>query len=124
LIQNFYAAQIEPDGMPADERSKIEEQAAKIKADSNYFQMEKVGLTSPANLLLSDNKITWNTAFAGDFPISHYEVMIGGQLAGKVEHKPQVLKSRPFIFETDKAGTGVAVVAVDKAGNRAEAVLV
>ena len=123
LIQNFYAAQIEPDGMPADERLKIEEQAAKIKADSNYFQMEKVGLTSPANAMLNGNKLTWNTAFAGDFPISHYEVMIAGQLAGKVEHKPQVLKSQPFVFETDKAGSGVVVVTVDMAGNRAEAVL-
>jgi hypothetical protein len=109
--------------MPADERSKIEEQAAKIKADSNYFQMEKVGLTSPGNLLLTENKITWNTAFAGDFPISHYEIMIAGQLAGKVEHKPQVLKSQPFVYETDKPAAGIAVVAVDKAGNRAEAIL-
>jgi len=123
LIQNFYAAQIEPDGMPAEERLKIEEHAAKIKRDSNYFQMEKVGLTSPGNLLLTDNKLTWNTAFAGDFPISHYEIMIAGQLAGKVEHKPQLLKSQPFVYETDKASSGIAVVTVDKAGNRAEAVL-
>jgi hypothetical protein len=109
--------------MPAEERTKIEEHAAKMKANSNYFQMEKVGLTSPANLLLTENKITWNTAFAGDFPVSHYEIMIAGQLAGKVEHKPQVLKSQPFVFETDKPAAGIAVVAVDKAGNRAEAVL-
>jgi len=40
-----------------------------------------------------------------------------------VEHKPQVLKSQPFVYETDKPAAGIAVVAVDKAGNRAEAIL-
>ena len=125
LVQNFYAAQIEPDGMPADERKRIEEQARKIKPESNYFQVvEKQGLSSPRELQLTENKITWQSAFADDAPISHYEVMIAGQIEGKVEHKPQLLKIQPFSFITEKAKEEVLVVAVDVAGNRAEAKLV
>lgn len=124
LTQNFYAAQIEPDGMPAEERKRIEEQAAKVKANSNYFQIEKVGLTAPGNLRITDNKIIWDTAFAGDAAISHYEILVNGNKAGEVKHVPQILKSKPFVFETEiKTGDKLAVVVVDKAGGRAEAVL-
>lgn len=123
LVQNFYAAQIEPDGMPEDERNKIEAQAKKVKANSNYFQMEKVGLTPPENVIVAENKITWNTAFSGDDPITHYEVLINGEKAGDVEHKPQILKSKPFVFETElKEGDKITVASVDKSGGRAEAV--
>jgi len=125
LVQNFYAAQIEPDGMPEDERNKIEAQAKKVKASSNYFQMDKVGLTAPENVIVADNKITWNTAFSGDDPITHYEVLINGEKAGDVDHKPQILKSKPFVFETElKEGDKITVATVDKKGGRAEAVLV
>jgi hypothetical protein len=125
LVQNFYAAQIEPNGLPADERLKIEQYAANVKeGKTNYFQaIEKQGLSAPQYLQFAENKITWQTALADDAPISHYEIMIAGQLAGKVEHKPQLLKSKPFVFETDKPTAGIVVVTVDKAGNRAEAVL-
>ena len=125
LVQNFYAAQIEPDGMPADERKKIEAQAAMIRPQSNYFQMiAKEGLTAPRDIKLADNKITWQTSYADEAPVSYYEVLIGGQLAGKVEHKPQLLKSQPFTFQTEKTGGEIMVVAVDAAGNRAESKLV
>ena len=125
LVQNFYAAQIEPDGMPADERKKIEAQAAMIRPQSNYFQMiAKEGLTAPRDIKLADNKITWQTSYADEAPVSYYEVLIGGQLAGKVEHKPQLLKSQPFTFQTEKTGGEIVVVAVDAAGNRAESKLV
>ena len=124
LIQNYYAAQIATDGMSAEDRKRIEEQAALVKPGSNYFQViPKEGLSAPRDIQKVDNKITWQTAFADDTPISHYEVMIGGQLAGKVEHKPQILKSKPFVFETVSNETKVSVVTVDKAGNRAEGLL-
>jgi len=124
LIQNFYAAQIEPDGMSADERNRIEKQAASVKGNSNYFQIEKTGLTPPENLSADEGKLTWNTAYAGDHPISHYEITINGEKAGEVKHKPQTLNSKPFGLKTGlKEGDIVAVVAVDKAGNRAEMVL-
>jgi hypothetical protein len=124
LVQNFYAAQIEHNGMTDDERKKIEEQAGKVRPDSNYFQViDKAGLSAPRDLQRNENKITWQTAYAGDEPISHYEVMVGGQLVGKVEHKPQTLKSKPFSFDIGNTGAEIAVIAVDKAGTRAETVL-
>jgi aryl-alcohol dehydrogenase-like predicted oxidoreductase len=124
LVQNFYAAQIESDGMPADERKRIEEQAMKIKPGSNYFQViDKSGLSAPRDLQKTENKITWQTAYAGDEPISHYEILINGEMAGKVEHKPQVLKDQPFVFELESEEAQIAVVAVDKGGAKAEAVL-
>ncbi len=123
LVQNFYAAQIEPNGMSVDERKKIEEYAAKVKeGKTNYFQaIEKQGLSAPQKVQLAENKITWHTAFADEAPISHYEIMAGEAMLGKVEHKPQVLRSQPFVFEIAAPADGIKVVAVDKAGNRAEA---
>jgi hypothetical protein len=110
--------------MAANERKKIEEQAGKVRPDSNYFQVvNKTGLSEPRDLQRNENKITWHTAYAGDEPISHYEIVVGGQLAGKVEHKPQTLKSKPFSFEVGNTDAKVTVVAVDKAGTKTEAIL-
>jgi hypothetical protein len=70
------------------------------------------------------NLLKWQTAYAGDEPLSHYEIVIDGQVAGKVNHKPQILKSKPFEFETDNTGSEILVAAIDKAGNRMETKLV
>lgn len=124
LIQNFYAAQIEPNGMPETERARIEEQAKQVKANSNYFQIDKVGLTAAGNLRKVDNQIAWDTAFAGDSPVLRYEVMVNGEKVGEVEHKPQILRSKPFVFETSiKETDKLAVVSIDKEGGRAESLL-
>ncbi len=121
LVQNFYAAQIEPDGMSTIDRKKIEDRAKKIRQDSNYFQVvDNEGLVAPRDAKLVDNKITWQTSYAGDEPISHYEIMVDGKLDGKVEHQPQLLKSNPFQFDLEKNGGEILIVAVDKIGNRAE----
>ena len=120
LIQNFYSAQIAPNGMPENERKRIEEQASLVKPKSNYFQMEKVGLTAPGNLRKEGNKIFWDTALAGDAAVATYEVLVNGIKAGEVKHQPQTLKSKPFSFETQlKSGDKVEVVAVDQSGGRA-----
>ena len=124
LIQNFYASQIEPDGMPAEDRKKIEEQAFKIKPGSNYFQVvDKSGLSAPRELQKEGNMLTWQTAYAGDSPIAHYEILANGEMVGKVDHKPQVLKEKPFAFELGDSEGQIAVVAVDKSGTKAEALL-
>jgi len=126
LVQNYYAAQIEPDGMPAREREKIEDHAGKVKdGKANYFQViENEGLTPPQKpeVIETDDKkrIIWQTAYAGNDPISHYEVIMDGEVVGKVEHHPQILKSRPFVYETDKQADRIQVAAVDKKGKRAE----
>lgn len=123
LVQNFYASQIAPDGMSAAERKRIEEQAKSVKPGSNYFQViDKESLSAPRDAKFADGKLTWNTALADEEPISHYEVLQGAELLGKVEHKPQLLKSEPFSFELNKTG-GITLVSVDKAGNRAEVVV-
>ncbi len=125
LVQNFYAAQIKPDGMSTDERNKIEAQAAKIRPDSNYFQVvENPGLVAPRELKVSDNIITWQSSYAGDEPISHYEIFVDGKLMGKVNHKPQLFKSKPFSFNIKNSNGSVMVAAVDNAGNRAESKIV
>jgi translation elongation factor EF-Ts len=129
MIQNYYACQIKPHGLGLNERAEIEQLAAGVKnGKTNYFQMEKEKLSGPRMLqkVIKENKsiITWQTAYAGDDPIDHYEVMIDGQLAGKVEHQPQVLKSKPFVFETKKTVKDIYVAAVDKRGSRLVAKLV
>ncbi len=125
LIQNFYSAQIAPNGMSADERKRIEEQAKAVKPESNYFQaIEKENLSAPREAMLKGNTLTWQSALADEEPISHYEVIVDGKLVGKVNHKPQLLKSKPFTFELGNSGGEVIVAAVDSAGSRAEKLLV
>jgi len=120
MVQNFYAAQVSPDGMSASERKRIEEQAKSVRPASNYFQsIEKSKLSAPRDVKLEGNMLTWNSALADDEPISYYEVMVNGKAAGKVEHTPQILKSKPFTFQLSEMGE-IQVVTVDKAGNRAE----
>ncbi|MFW6371633.1 MAG: hypothetical protein ACOC10_10570 [Bacteroidota bacterium] len=114
--------------MNSDERLQIEQMAAAIKnGKTNYFQMEKEALTGPRMLQKKEkdgrNVITWQTAYAGDDPLDHYEVMVDGKLAGNVQHKPQTLKSKPFMLETELMGKEITVAAVDVKGNRTEAKL-
>ena len=124
LVQNLYAAQIKPDGLTQEERSKIENMAAGIKnGQTNYFQIDKVGLTPPQNLkILQEGKkiqLSWDTAFAGDVPISHYEVLVGGQKIGEVKHTPQTLKKNPFVFEAEVLDLKTLQVGVvDTSGNK------
>lgn len=125
LVQNFYAAQVKPNGMSADERKRIEEQAKAVRPDSNYFQrVEKEHLSAPRDAKLKGEKLTWQSALADDAPISHYEVLVDGKLAGKVEHKPQLLKSKPFSFSLRETGNDIVLATIDKAGNRVETKLV
>lgn len=128
LVQNYYAAQIAPDGMPADDRKKIEQLAAGVKeGKTNYFQMAKVGLVPPRLLQKSEvngkNMLTWQTAYAGDDPIVRYEVMSNGQKIAEVPHKPQLFLKDPFAVEIPADAGNILVAAVDAAGNRAEASL-
>lgn len=127
LVQNFYAAQITPDGLSPDERGKIEQLAAGIKeGKTNYFQMARTGLSGPRELRKTeeDGKIllSWQTAYAGDDPIVRYEVLVNGVAAAEVTHHPQLLRKKPFSCEIPEGET-VVVTAIDAAGNRAESLL-
>ncbi|GAP70211.1 predicted oxidoreductase of the aldo/keto reductase family [Bacteroidales bacterium 6E] len=128
LVQNYYAAQIEPNGLTAEERLGVEKLAAGIKnGNTNYFQMAKVGLVAPRLLQKSEvdgrNLLTWQTSYAGDDPIVKYEVMADGQKIGEVQHKPQLFKKEPFSIEVPAEASQIMVAAIDAAGNRAEATL-
>ncbi len=57
LAQNFYAAQIEPNGLTADERNKIEKMAAGVKeGKTNYFQLPRLGLSAPRELTMTNGE--------------------------------------------------------------------
>jgi aryl-alcohol dehydrogenase-like predicted oxidoreductase len=125
LVQNYYAAQVKPGGLSAQRRLEIEKSTAPIKSGeggTNYFQLEYRGLTPPQNVALERKdqvEIHWDTAYAANAPISHYEVMRNGKLVGKVKHEPQVSRD-PFTFTDQENGTSYKVIAVDYDGRKAE----
>jgi aryl-alcohol dehydrogenase-like predicted oxidoreductase len=125
LIQNFYAAQIETDGISEIERKKTEELTKTLKPNSNYFQLSKVGLTPPLNLRKEDDRLFWDNAFAGDSPLKSYEILVNGVKVGEVQHQPQILKSKPFTYDISlNSDDKVEIAAVDQSGNRAVELLV
>ena len=126
LVQNFYASQIAPEGLSEQQRKLVEESTMNIKnGKTNYFQMEKTGLTPPQNIKIEGKKeviITWDTAYAADAPLSHYEVLRDGETVAKVKHKPQTTME-PFSFKEAKKGATYRLVSVDAQGNRSESEL-
>jgi hypothetical protein len=123
LVQNYYAAQIAPDGMSARQRSKLEDRTGKVAdGKTNYFQREKIDLSPPNNLKVNADKqveITWDSAYASEAPLSHYEIIREGKKVATVQHKPQVTKE-PFRFTDSARGKSYQVVTVDQAGHKAE----
>lgn len=124
LIQNYYAAQIEEGTLTEHERRDLEKLGLRAReGDTNYFQLPDRGLTPPRNPeILTDNQVhlTWHTSYAGDEPISHYEVFRDGVVVDKIPHKPQVSLDHPFTCRMNVPGESYRVVAVDKGGRRAE----
>jgi aryl-alcohol dehydrogenase-like predicted oxidoreductase len=123
LVQNYYAAQIAPDGMSNKERVKLEEKTGGVKAGmTNYFQMARMDLTPPNNILIQakeEVEITWDSAYAADAPLSHYEILREGKKIATVQHAPQTTME-PFRFKDPLKGNSYRVVTVDQAGGRAE----
>jgi aryl-alcohol dehydrogenase-like predicted oxidoreductase len=123
LVQNYYAAQIAPDGMNAGERLALEARMGGFKeGKTNYFQLPKMGLTPPSDLNISKGdevEITWNSAYADEAPLSHYEIYRDGALVANIEHQPQI-SSEPFRFSDATKGRSYRVVTVDRNGNRSE----
>jgi aryl-alcohol dehydrogenase-like predicted oxidoreductase len=131
LEQNLVAAQIKPGGLSMSDRRAIEKTTAMIQdGKTNYFQLPHQDLTRPQDAVLAQDsasgkrivKLTWQTAYAGDEPISHYEIRRDGQRIGRVDHRPQVDKT-PFLFEDKGAAAGThkyVIATVDAIGRRAE----
>ncbi len=120
LVQNYYAAQIEADALSEPERRELEKIGERARGgETNYFQMADRGLTPPRNVSLDKTdriKLSWDTSYAGDEPVTHYEILRDGELLETVRHKPQVSKV-PFSFETPD-GNEFKIVAVDAAGRK------
>jgi hypothetical protein len=123
LVQNYYAAQIAPDGMNQEQREKVEKHATVSKDGlANYFQLPHRGLTPPQDIKLGkagEMGIRWNSALADKEPLSHYEVFRGEELVATILHTPQTT-TEPFRYKGDLDQGSYKVVTVDKAGNRAE----
>ncbi len=143
LEQNLAASRL-AGRMDDTERRRIEQSAAGAKKGmTNYFQREAELPGSPRNTAVSQEiqgdqriaRLTWQTAYAGDQPLSHYEIErdefrradFGSAphlqtVAGRVEHRPQTTLE-PFAFNdplTDKSPHRYRVIAVDAGGRRAD----
>lgn len=118
LIQNYYAAQVEPDALTAQDRREIEARTSKVKdGKTNYFQLEDKGLSAPGNPRKINGHLSWDTAIAGSEPVVKYEIWDTEKKIGEVEHIPQVDKS-PFIFHNIDSDGTYRIAAVDKAGRK------
>jgi aryl-alcohol dehydrogenase-like predicted oxidoreductase len=130
LAENMSAAQIRPGRLSETDREAIEQDAAQAKeGKTNWFQIPAEPLGPPREAAVIQEhrngrriaRLTWQTAYAGNQPLSHYEIRRDNRTLGQVEHRPQVTKS-PFTFEDalkDKASHVYEVVTVDAAGRRA-----
>jgi len=130
LEQNLSAAQIAPNGLSASDRLAIEKMAGAAKdGKTNYFQLPKQELTPPREALAEQDvregkrvvSLKWQTAFAGDEPISHYEIWRDHRRVDQVVHQPQTSK-KPFEFADAVGGTTAhtyQIATVDAAGRKA-----
>jgi aryl-alcohol dehydrogenase-like predicted oxidoreductase len=120
LVQNYYAAQIKPDALSENERRELEKIGARARnGETNYFQLADTGLTPPGNAKLTKSdgvKLSWDTSYAGNEPITHYEIVSDDKIIGTVRHLPQVSKE-PFTYKI-LSGKEFKVVAVDAIGRK------
>ncbi|MGQ7870555.1 aldo/keto reductase [Sunxiuqinia sp. sy24] len=125
LIQNYYAAQIGPNELAEAERRKYEELGLKAKdGKTNYFQIEKHPLSAPndVDLAWKDTavELSWRMAFAGDEPLSHYEVLRNGQKVTDLPHRLLLTKEKMVYQDSNpQKGDEFQVVAVDRIGRKA-----
>jgi len=120
LVQNYYAAQIAPGALGENERRELEKIGMRARnGETNYFQLTDTGLTPPRNATIAKSdriKLSWDTSYAGNEPIAHYEVECDGKIVGNVKHTPQISKD-PFIFEIP-SGKEFRITAVDVIGRK------
>jgi aryl-alcohol dehydrogenase-like predicted oxidoreductase len=120
LWQDWSAAQL-IDVDPAD-RGRVEEEAGRVKGGrTNYFQEAARPLGPPRELFLSAGDggergrtvlLEWQSAYAGDEPVSRYDVSRDGRVVGSVPHHPQVDRT-PLAFGDFVGDRGVHAYRVD-----------
>jgi len=130
MEQNLIAAQISPDGLSVSDRRAIEQKTSTVQdGKTNYFQLPHQDLTPPRDCELAQQsdggkrivKLTWQTAYAGNEPISHYEISRDSANIGRVIHHPQTNRT-PFFFDDKEAGGNThkyTITTVDVVGRRA-----
>jgi aryl-alcohol dehydrogenase-like predicted oxidoreductase len=133
LTSNLAAAQVMPDGMTEIERVEIEEMAKKAKeGKTNYFQVAVMPLTAPKEVTVVQSKennlrnvtVSWSTAYAGDAPMTAYEIWRDGTRVNRITIKPQ-LTTDPFTWSeplADKIAHKYVLKVVDNKGRVAESV--
>lgn len=127
LTDDLAAAQIASGGMTESDRAGIEQVASRVRdGNTNWFQLPPEPLGAPREAVAEQERrgdqriarLSWQTAYAGDRPIVHYEVLRDGEIVGTVEHQPQTTKT-PFRFEdtlADQTAHGYTIATVDAAG--------
>jgi aryl-alcohol dehydrogenase-like predicted oxidoreductase len=130
LEQNLSAAQVAPNALAVSDRRAVEKMASSVKdGKTNYFQLSKQELTPAREALakqeMRDGKrvvrLEWHTSFAGDEPLSRYEIWRDQQKVGLIPCRPQVSK-KPFVHEdvvADKNAHNYRITTVDTAGRAA-----
>ncbi len=131
LQQNLSSAQIAENELTESQRLEIEQLGLKAKeGKTNYFQTEAQPLSAPREAAVSQKKtenqnrivqLSWQTAYAGNEPIRHYEIIRDGNKVGSVKHTPQTTKD-PFVFKDtvkDTVSHTYQIVSVDAAGKTA-----
>jgi aryl-alcohol dehydrogenase-like predicted oxidoreductase len=131
LTSNLAAAQILPDGLTETEREEIEEMAKKAKeGKTNYFQVAAMPLTAPKEVTVTQIKennlrnvtVSWSTAYAGDAPMTAYEIWRDGARVNKITFKPQITTD-PYTWSeplNDKIPHTYVLKVIDGKGRIAE----
>ena len=128
LKQNYAAAQVAPEDMTQNERAALEQRTKQVKGSkTNYFQREYVPLSAPRNPGAVHQRgkgvqLEWDTAFAGQHPLDHYEIWRNEEKIGEIQHQPQATR-KPFQFiDTNWTDNSCryTLVSVDTSGLRAE----
>jgi hypothetical protein len=130
LVQNMAAAQTAVGALSQSDRERVERTTAAVKdGKTNWFQLPSQPLGPPREPAVVGERrgglrvvrLTWQTAYAADQPIRHYEIWRDQQRIGQVEHAPQVTKA-PFRFEdtlADRAAHAYRMATVDASGRTA-----
>ena len=82
------------------------------------------GASDPTIQLMDDKsvKLSWNTAYAGNYILQKYEILRDNEPIGSLAHVPQI-NTTPFTFVDKSAGDQAheyKIVTVDNAGQKAE----
>jgi hypothetical protein len=129
IEQNLSAAQIRAESLSNTDRKSIEQIAVRAKqGQTNWFQLPQQPLGAPREVAVAVetegtarfSKVSWQTAYAADEPVTQYEIRRDGQPVGRIAHQPQTSK-KPFVYREafDGKAHSFEVVTIDRTGRQA-----